>query len=134
METDFFDIVANVLQGETLASYVFIICIDSVLRTSIDWMKENGFTLKKARSRRYPVQTITDADDSDNRALPENTPAQAETLLYCLEKAADGTGLHVNTDKTEYMCFNQNHPWNLWTNSPTSGVESHLLKMTSIRD
>ena len=67
-DTDFFDIVAGVLQGYTLASYLFIICLDYVLRTSIDLMKENGFALKKAKSRRYPVQTITDANYVDDIA------------------------------------------------------------------
>ena len=43
-------------------SYLFIICLDYVLRTSLDLMKENGFQLAKERSRRYPAQTITDAD------------------------------------------------------------------------
>ena len=28
-------------------------------------------------------------------------------LLHSLERAAAGIGLHVNTHKTEYMCFNQ---------------------------
>ena len=46
-DTDNFDIVAGVLQGDTLAPYIFIICLDDVLRTSIDKMKENGFKLKK---------------------------------------------------------------------------------------
>ena len=46
-------------------------------------------------------------DYSNNIALLTNTPAQAETILYSLERAADGIGLHVNADKTEYMCFNQ---------------------------
>ncbi len=46
-DTDFFDIVTGVLRGDTLASYLFIICLDYLLRTSIDLMKENGFTLKK---------------------------------------------------------------------------------------
>ena len=50
-DTDFFDIVAGVLHGNTLAPYLFIICLDSVLQTVIDLMKENGFILKKARSR-----------------------------------------------------------------------------------
>ena len=36
-----------------------------------------------------------------------NTPAQAESHQYCLERAAGGIGLHVNVDKTECMCFNQ---------------------------
>ena len=36
-----------------------------------------------------------------------NTPNQAETLLHGLERATIGIGLHVNTHKTEYMCYNQ---------------------------
>ena len=47
METDFFDIVAGVLQGDKLAPYLFIICLDYVLRTPIDIRRENGFTLEK---------------------------------------------------------------------------------------
>ena len=46
-DTDYFNIVAGVLQGETLAQYLFIICLDYVLRTSIDKIKENGFKLTK---------------------------------------------------------------------------------------
>ena len=55
-DTDYFNIEAGVLQGDTLASYHFIICQDYMLRTSIDKMKENGFKLTKRRSRRYPAQ------------------------------------------------------------------------------
>ena len=40
-------------------------------------------------------------------ALYYDAPAQAETLLHSLERAAAGIGLHVNAHKTEYMCFNQ---------------------------
>ncbi len=61
-EIEYFDIVAGVLQGDTLAPYLFIICLDYVLGTSIDKIKENGFELTKKRSRRYPAKTITDAD------------------------------------------------------------------------
>ena len=46
-DTDYFNIVAGVLQGDTLAPYLFIICLDYVLRTSIDLMKENGFKLQR---------------------------------------------------------------------------------------
>ena len=52
--TYYFVIVAGVLQGDTLALHLFIICLDYVLRTSIDKIKENGFELTKKRSRRYP--------------------------------------------------------------------------------
>ena len=35
-DTVCFDIIAGVLQGDTLAPYMFIICLDYVLQTSID--------------------------------------------------------------------------------------------------
>ena len=70
-------------------------------------MKDNGLKLAKERSRKYPAQTIMDADYVDDIALLANTLAQAETLQHSLEWAAAGIGLHVNADKTEYMCFNQ---------------------------
>ena len=105
-DTEYFDIVAGVLLGDTLAPYLFIICL-YVLRTSIDKIRENGFELTKKRSRRYPAKTITDADYADDIALLANTPNQAETLLHSLERAAAGIGLHVNAHKTEYMCYNQ---------------------------
>ena len=106
-DTEYFDIVAGVLQGDTLAPYLFIICLDYVLRTSIDNIREKGFVLTKKRSRRYPAKTITDADYADDIALLANTPNQAETLEHRLERAAAGIGLHVNAQKTEFMCFNQ---------------------------
>ena len=106
-DTEYFDIVAGVLQGNTLAPYLFIICLDYVLRTSNDKISENGFELTKKRSRRYPAKTITDAYYADDIAILANTPNQAETLLHILELAATGIDLHVNAHKTEYMCFNK---------------------------
>ena len=67
-----------------------------------------GFRLGRGkRGRRYPAQTITDANYADDIALLANTPAQAETLQHNQERAAAGVGLHVNAHNTEYMCFNQ---------------------------
>ena len=70
-------------------------------------MKENGFTLKKTISKRYPAETITDADYADDIAVLANTPTQAESLLHSLKRAAGSIGLHMDADKTDYMCFNQ---------------------------
>ena len=106
-DTEYFDIVAGVLQGDTLVPSLFIICLDYVLRTSIHKIRENGFELSKKRSRRYPAKTITDADYADDIAILANTSNQAETLLHSLERAATGIGHHVNAHKTEYMCYNQ---------------------------
>ena len=125
-DTDYFDIVAGVLQGDTQAPYLFIICLDYVLRTSIDKIKENGFELRKKRSRRYPAKTITDADYADDIAILANTPAQAETLLHVLEQAAAGIGVHVNAHKTEYMYFNQTGDISILGGSSLKLVEVHL--------
>ena len=70
-------------------------------------MKINSFTLKKARSRRYPAQTITDADYINDIVLLANTPAQAESLLHSLQRTTGGIVLLVNAEKTEHICFNQ---------------------------
>ena len=106
-DTEYFDIVARVLQGYSLAPYLYIICLDYALRTSIDKIRENCFELTKKRSRRYPAKTITDADYADDIPILANTPNQAETLLHSFERAAAGIGVHVHAHKTEYMCFNQ---------------------------
>ena len=44
-DIDFFNIVARVLQRDSLASYVFIFCLEYVLRTSIALIKDNDFTI-----------------------------------------------------------------------------------------
>ena len=98
-DTEYFDMVAGVLQWDTLAPYV--------LRTSIDKIRENGFELTKRKSGRYSAKTITHADYADDIAILANTPNQADTLLHSFERAAAGIGLHVNAHKTEYMCYNQ---------------------------
>ena len=104
---DFFDIVIQLLQGDILAPYVFIICQDYVLWTSIDIIKENGFILKKTRSRQYPTKTMIDQDYTDNLALLTNTLSQAESLSHSLEWVAAGISLYVNANKTEFKCFKQ---------------------------
>ena len=46
-------------------------------------MKEYCFTfLKKARSRRYLAETITDEDYADDPALLSNTTAVAESTTH----------------------------------------------------
>ena len=126
-DTDYFDIVEGLIQGDTLAPYRFIILLDHFLRTFINKMKYNGFKLTKEGSRRYPTQTITEVDYTDDIALLANAPTQAESLLQNLEPAASGISPHGNADETEYMWFNKKVTspqkaivlWNLWKSSPT---------------
>ena len=61
-------------QGYILAPYFYILTPDYVLRSSIDLINENCFTFfKKARGRRYPAETITDAGYANDLALLQNT-------------------------------------------------------------
>ena len=74
----------------------------------VDWFVFCGIS-----SRQYPAQTITDADYADDIGLLLNTPTQTESQLQSLEQTTGGIGLHVNSDKTGYMCFNQK--WHIAT-------------------
>ena len=105
-DTDFFNITAGVLQGDTLAPFLFIICLDYVLRKALDENPELGFTLQQPRSRRYPAVKITDVDYADDLALLTNTIQDATALLHKIEEAASEIGLYINSKKTEYIIIN----------------------------
>ena len=50
-DRNFFDIVAGVLQEDTLTPFLFMIFQDCVHRTSIEQIKENRLTIKKKKSQ-----------------------------------------------------------------------------------
>ena len=106
-DTCFFDILAGVLQGDTLAPFLFVITLDYVLRTSLDKNSECGFTLTERLSSRNPANKLTDVDYADDLAITADTVLDAEKLLHLLEDAAKDVGLYVNASKTEHMNFNQ---------------------------
>ena len=131
-DTEYFDIVAGVLQGDTLAPYLFIISLDYVLRTSIDKIRENGFELTKKRSRMHPAKTISDADYADDIAILANIPDQAETLLHSLERAVAGIGRYVDAHKTEYMCYNQTRDISTLEGTPLKLVDKFTYPGSSV--
>ena len=75
--TGFFDIVARFLQGDIVASYLFILFRDYVILTCIDkkiaWLRTETHI-----NRRYLAEIMTDADYADDQAFLENTSIQAE--------------------------------------------------------
>ena len=87
-DTPFLEITTGVLQGNTLAPFLFIICLDYILKTSLDNDRELGFTLTERRSRRYPAEQINDIDYADDITVTSNTLNDANTLLLKIELAA----------------------------------------------
>ena len=110
-ETEYFNILAGVLQGDTLAPYLFAIVIDYLMRKAINGKEEElGFMLNHRKSRRTPSTHVTDLDFADDIALVTNEIQQAKELLKLVETEAANVGLHVNAKKTEVMMFNQDQP------------------------
>ena len=110
-ETDLFDILAGVLQGDTLAPYLFAIVIDYVMRQAIgDKAEELGFKLHQRRSSRIPAKVITDLMFADDIALLSEEIDQAQELIKRVEEEAEKVGLHVNAKKTELMAFGHQDP------------------------
>ena len=123
-ETEEFDIQAGVLQGDTLAPFLFIIVLDYCLRQAIpeDKAQELGFTITPRQSRRIGKETITDLGFADDLALLSDTVDQAQELLLALERHAAKIGLQINSKKTEYMSFNQS------SNVPISTLNGSKLQ------
>ena len=108
-ETEYFDILAGVLQGDTLAPFLFIIALDYALRLAINGKEEElGFTLVPRQSRRVPPVTITDLDFADDIALISDTTEKARELLLAVERECKKIGMQLNAKKTKVMAYNIN--------------------------
>ena len=117
-DTDYFDILAGVLQGDTLAPFLFAIVIDYCMRMAIgDDEEKLGFTLERRRSRRIKPTVVTDLDFADDIALLSDQIEQAHEFLLRVETEANKVGLHINTKKTEAMIFNIVQPVGLTSKS-----------------
>ena len=106
-ETEMFDITAGVLQGDTLAPFLFVIVLDYALRKALDGKEEElGFTITPKRSRRHPKEVITDLDFADDIALLSDEIEQAQKLLSSVERECNKVGLGLNAPKTKYLAYN----------------------------
>ena len=107
-DTPYFEIITWALQGDTLAPFLFIICLDYVLRKSLDDNTHLGLTITKRMSSRHPAIYITYTDYADDLAVTSDNVEDANIMLHKIEEAAE-IGLGVNADKTEYISLNQNN-------------------------
>ena len=106
-DTAYFKILAGVMQGDTLAPFLFVIVLDYALGQAIQGREEElGFTLHRRRSRRVPAVSICDLDFADDIALLSNQIEQARSLVHSVEQECKKVGLALNSSKTKAMYFN----------------------------
>ena len=100
----------------------------------LSYMLNTGFTLEKAKSRRYPAQTIMDADYADGQIQPPKlNPCciawrRQQVALASMSMRTNRSTGTLNKIKEEI------YPLKLVTNSPSSEAASNQRKMMSIRD
>ena len=93
-DTDYFQIFSGVMQGDTLAPYLFVIVLDYALRQATQGKEEElGFTLRRRQSRRTPAICLTDLDFADDIALLSDEIKQARQLLRNVETECGKVGL-----------------------------------------
>ena len=115
-ETEMFDITTVVLQGDTLAPFLFIIVLDYAMRKAMAGKEEElGFTITPRRSRRHPKVVLADLDFADDIALLSDEIAQAQELLLTVEKECKKVGLVLNAKKTKSVAYNIDDPTPLHT-------------------
>ena len=111
-----FEITAGVLQGDTLAPFLFIIVLDYALRKAISGREEElGFTINPRKSRRRPKEVFTDLDFADDIGLLSDEIVQAQDLLLCVERECNKVGLRINAKKTKGLTLNIQNPMPLHT-------------------
>jgi hypothetical protein len=98
--TDPFPVTKGVLQGDTLAPFLFILVLDYILRQAIP-DSTIGFQLT-ARTRRTS-EYIAELAYADDIATVTSDTASAQALLRAIETAAKPSGLIINGPKTEAM-------------------------------
>ena len=107
-ETELFDISAGVLQGDTLAPFLFIIVLDCAKRRVMADGKEEelGFKITPRKSRRHPKVALADLDFADDIALISDAIDQVQELLMRVERECGRFGLGFNGPKTKYLTYN----------------------------
>ena len=109
-ETEQFEITAGVMQGDTLAPFLFIIVLNYALRGALDGYEEQlGFTISPRRSKRQSTVTLTNLDFADDVALLSDKIEQAQIILYHTVKSSEGVPKswpYCQAKKTKYITYN----------------------------
>jgi hypothetical protein len=104
--SEFFDLGIGVLQGDTLASYLFVLVIDWIMRNAVP-DASLGFCVRErvgTRSRcTSPAVFVTDLDFADDIAVLSSSASNVQIMILSIELWALKVGLKINGPKTEFV-------------------------------
>ena len=82
---DIFQMGSGVLKGDSLAPFLFIICLDYTLSTSM--FSSNGLNLKRRESRKVPPKKLAELAFANDIALMKDMINKDRSLLQKIETA-----------------------------------------------
>ena len=100
-DTEFFEILVGVQQGDTLAPFLFIIALDCALRKA-SRETHAGFILTPQLSSWHVATYTTETDFADDLSLISDHLEEAKLLSLRLEVAVETAGLRVNYMEKEF--------------------------------
>ena len=100
--SDLFSTSSGVLQGDTLAPFLFVLLLDWVLRIALP-SADDGFLLHRRVGRRFPEKRLCVLAYADDLALLSSTVEGAQRQLDRLVEVAASVGLSINAQKTEVL-------------------------------
>ena len=93
----FNDVIKGVLQGDTLAPFLFIIVLDYILRQT----ESGNYSVQT-----HPDKILTDLDFADDIVLLDENSESAVRHVTCLKETASSVGLNINFQKTKVFFIN----------------------------
>lgn len=107
--TELFRVLAGILQGDTLAPYIFIVIVDYILRKAFADNDNLGFTVTPSKGGRRSCNKALKVNDlgyADDLAALADSVKGAQEMFSLIEEASAEVGLYVNAKKTQFMTAN----------------------------
>jgi hypothetical protein len=130
--SDVFRTTSGVLQGDTLAPFLFVLVLDWVLRSGIP-NNEDGFLICRRTSSRHPEKRLALLAYADDIALLSSSAEGAQRLLNALAKSAAQVGLTINARKTQVITVPADLPAEIRTPSVDSNTGHSLPRCEQFR-
>ena len=112
---------SGVLQGDTLAPYLFVIAMDYIMRMSL--FQEDAYTVRRRLSSRKPEVKLSALAYADDAALLANSHDAAQRQLHRFEKISQEVGLHLSEMKSEVMVVDNNE-----NNNDVNSLSGEILR------